>query len=85
MASGQKKMNVPANGDYTIFKNDFTHEQKEDGTVRKSTWKYVEASKKITFASGDEYILKEVTPTKLVLTTKMDGMPVDLIFKRFEE
>lgn len=84
MVSGQQKMNIPPNGDYTTFKSDFTHVQKEDGTIRNSTWRYVEAGKKLIFASGDEYVVKEISASKLVLTTKMDGKAVDMVFKRLD-
>lgn len=85
MIAGQMKIDVPADGDYTLFKSDFTHVQKQEGTIRNGTWKYVESTKKLIFASGDEYILKEISVSKLVLTTKMEGKSVDLVFKHFDE
>lgn len=83
MVSGERKMNVAPDGDYTIFNSDFTSEQKQDSHVKKSTWRYVEAEKKIVFASGDEYILKEISATRLVLTLSMEGRKVDMLLKPF--
>lgn len=84
MVAGPQKLDIPADGDYTLFKSDFTHEQHQGGTVRKSTWKYVGAQKKIVFASGDQFVIKEISASKLILTTTMEGMKVDMIFKHFE-
>lgn len=85
MISGQRKMNVPPDGDYTLFRNDFTHQQKEDGRVKESKWRYNETEKKIIFASGDEYILKEISASKLVLVFQVEGMEVNLVLRRYKE
>lgn len=83
MVSGERKMNIPPGGDYTLFNSDYTSEQKQDSHVKKSTWRYVESDKKIVFASGDEYILKEISAAKLVLSFSMQGRAVDLVLKPF--
>ena len=84
MVAGKKSLPVASDGDYTIFRKDFTCQQKQDEHIEDGTWKYVAADKKIIYDSGDEVIVKELTATKLVLIIEMDGMQVDVIFKRFE-
>lgn len=83
MVSGTMRMPVPADGDYTLFRSDFTHEQKQDGTVKNSTWKYEEATRKLIFASGDEYTIKSISATRMELGFMMEGKPVSFVFRHF--
>ena len=84
MGNEEKKMDIPASGDYTIFRSDYTQEEKQDDHVSKGTWRYVPATKKIVFSpSGDEYVVKELTAVKLVISVEMEGERADIVFKHF--
>jgi hypothetical protein len=82
---GGKKMPIPPNGDYMLLKSDFSYEENQDGTIGKGSWKYVAATKKIIFSSGNEYTVKSITTTGMELSFTMEGVSSVIVYKHFSK
>ena len=82
IAAGDRRMDMPPNNDYMLFNSDFSYETKENDHVEKGTFRYNDATRKLSFSTtSNQYIVKAISATELMLDFSTEGTPGTFILK----